>query len=100
MFLVIWEYEVAKENQEKFKRIYGVNGKWIKLFQQDDGFLGTDLLKKSGKQSGFITIDKWLNEIAYLKFLEEYKIKYNRLDKECESLILKEKFIGTYSALK
>lgn len=100
MYIVIWEYEVHEDHLRDFLKSYGKDGVWYKFFQRDDNYLGTDLYRKTGTSIKFVTIDKWVNEIAYLKFKEEYRKEYERIDERFKEITLSEVFIGGFQQIE
>jgi len=40
MFLVLWEFEVKPECEERFERVYGTGGDWDSLFRRDSHMSG------------------------------------------------------------
>ena len=45
MFVAVWKYEVKEESIEKFEDLYGQEGKWVKLFKENAGYLITEFIK-------------------------------------------------------
>jgi hypothetical protein len=43
MFVILWEFEVKPGSEERFEKAYGPNGQWVRLFQGDPHFRGTQL---------------------------------------------------------
>jgi heme-degrading monooxygenase HmoA len=92
MYIVLWEYVVRSGHQAEFEKIYGASGDWVQLFQQADGYLGTDLVHDSPQH--YITIDHWISSQAYETFHKQYRAAYRALDARCQALTEREKLVG------
>ncbi len=68
MFLVLWEYEVKAECEERFQQIYNQNGDWVKLFCTDPSFEKTVLVRDPSRAHVFLTLDFWHSRDAYHSF--------------------------------
>ena len=101
MYIILWEYIVRAGHEAEFEKIYGVRGDWVKLFEQGEGYLGTDLVRDPDTLRHYITIDHWISSKAYETFHKQYRAVYRALDARCQSLTEDEKWIGAgdiYSA--
>jgi heme-degrading monooxygenase HmoA len=85
---------VRHERVDEFERIYGESGSWVELFQNGDGYLGTELLRNSSHLPHYITIDRWASATHYEAFLSQWKKEYEMLDTQCEGLTEQEKLVG------
>lgn len=99
MYIIFWEYEVNKDRQSEFEKLYAANGKWVDLFKRAEGYLGTELLKDATNTQRYITIDRWISREAYEDFLTQWKEEYNMLDERCEGLTSRETLIGKWITL-
>ena len=97
MFVALWEFEVKPGSKEKFEEVYGANGAWAKLFLQDSQYKGTRLVKDVERERVYLTLDFWESREAYEKFKKENAAEYDRIDKECEGMTVREDRIGEYS---
>jgi hypothetical protein len=43
VFIIIWRYTVASDRDDDFRSAYGPRGEWSRLFDPDNGYLGTEL---------------------------------------------------------
>jgi hypothetical protein len=50
LFVALWEFEVKPGYEEKFEKVYGVEGEWAKLFLQDCMYKGTRLVKDVARE--------------------------------------------------
>lgn len=96
MFIVIWKYEVSKIFKKDFEELYGQNGKWVKLFQTSKGYLETQLIKDVSESNQYVTIDKWVSQSKYEKFLTENKEQFEIIDAEGENFTTSETKIGWF----
>ena len=91
MFLALWEFEVKRGSEEKFEEVYGAEGAWAKLFARDAAYRGTRLVKDVKRERVYLTLDFWETREAYEKFKKENAGEYERIDRECEGMTVKEK---------
>ena len=96
MHIIVWQFEVTRENIEEFKTIYGAEGEWAKLFSLGSGYLGTELLQSLDSNSRFITLDRWQSRDSFDGFKQQYAAAYAQLDARCDGLTLHEEKIGEY----
>jgi hypothetical protein len=40
-YVVVWEFRVRPELEEKFEDAYGSEGGWARLFKQNESYIGT-----------------------------------------------------------
>jgi len=100
LFVALWEFEVKPGDEEKFEKVYGADGAWAKLFLQDPQYRGTRLVKDVERDRVYLTLDFWETRDAYEKFKEENAAEYERIDRECEGMTVREVKIGEYSRAK
>jgi heme-degrading monooxygenase HmoA len=86
MYVRVWEYEVASEHVDAFVAAYGATGEWARLFQRGRGHLGTELYRRTGDETRFITVDRWADEESWGAFLEGWAGPYQELDAVMDSL--------------
>ena len=101
MYIILWEYIVRAGHEVEFEKIYGAHGDWVQLFEQADGYLGTDLVRDPDTLLHYITIDHWTSFRAYDVFHKNHRTAYKALDARCQSLTESEKWMGAgdiYSA--
>jgi heme-degrading monooxygenase HmoA len=91
LFLALWEFEVKRGSEEKFEEVYGAEGAWAKLFARDAAYRGTRLVKDVKRERVYLTLDFWETREAYEKFKKENAGEYERIDRECEGMTVKEK---------
>jgi heme-degrading monooxygenase HmoA len=93
MFVILWEFEVKPGNEERFERVYGPEGAWTQLFQQDVHYRGTKLLRDVSRSLHFFTLDHWDFESAYRAFLARHTAAYQELDRSCADLTDRERHV-------
>src|SRR5690606_40392536 len=98
-FVYIWEYSVDDDCIVSFKKIYGPDGDWVKLFRRAEGYVRTDLLSDQNNPNRFITIDVWKSKAHRDNFRREYSEEFEKLDQYAESYTRSEKPLGEFDAL-
>ncbi len=97
MFIIIWQYQVKKENTKKFEEIYSANGDWAKLFKKSAGYLGTELFQDITNLQTYLTIDRWESELDFQAFQTQWQAEYKLLDEQCEELTEFETLLGRWN---
>jgi heme-degrading monooxygenase HmoA len=95
-YTYIWEFQVRPGKQTEFERIYGPDGRWVELFRQAAGYVGTLLLKDRAVENRYVTIDRWRHERDYKEFRARFAKEYQALDAECQDLTIREISLGEY----
>jgi heme-degrading monooxygenase HmoA len=91
MFVILWEFEVKPGSDDRFQRVYGPEGDWVRLFRRDPHFRGTQLLRDCFRPLFYFTIDLWDSEAAYQAFVDANRTAYEELDRAGEGLTLQER---------
>jgi len=99
MFVAVWKYEVKEESIKKFEDLYGQEGKWVKLFNENAGYLVTEFIKNIYQPYVYITIDKWESRYHYQNYLDKNENKIMEIDAEGEDLTLNEDKIGWFETV-
>jgi heme-degrading monooxygenase HmoA len=94
LFVALWEFEVKSGCEEKFEEVYGPSGAWARLFAQDMAYKGTRLVKDVERERVYLTLDFWETREAYEAFKNVHAEEYERIDKECEGMTVREKKLG------
>jgi hypothetical protein len=100
MFLVLWEFEVKPDKEERFESVYGASGAWQELFRRDTNFQKTLVLRDPFRPRVYVTLDFWYLRDAYHRFKEKYADEYHRIDKSCEDLTLSQRSLGEFEICK
>ena len=95
-YLVVWEFRAKKGAVKGFRRVYGPEGDWAKLFRQDRSFMGTELVCDAKDSRRFLTLDHWSSQGAYARFRKKHGAEYAALDEKCERLTEHEVKIGEF----
>jgi heme-degrading monooxygenase HmoA len=98
VFVRIWQFRVASERAEEFRRVYGPAGAWAELFAREIGFLGTELLQSTSDPDIFVTMDSWDSTEAWAAFLRAWGDDYTALDHQTQSLVTSEDEIGAFES--
>jgi heme-degrading monooxygenase HmoA len=96
LFVALWEFEVKPGYEKKFEEVYGAEGVWVKLFLQDSQYRGTRLVRDTARERVYLTLDFWETREAHEWFKKENAAEYERIDKECEGMTVREKKLGEY----
>jgi heme-degrading monooxygenase HmoA len=97
MFVILWEYEVKPDSEDRFQKAYGPDGPWVRLFQCAPHFCGTQLRRDPARPLFYFTIDFWDSEASFEAFLETNRVAYEAIDRETEGLTLFERKIISFS---
>ena len=95
MFVVIWEYEVRAGGDAAFETLYGAEGAWVELFRAYAGYVGTELLRGTGRH--YLSIDRWTSAAAYEAFLVAAQPRYAAIDEQGDAVTLSERRVGAYT---
>jgi heme-degrading monooxygenase HmoA len=85
-YMTVWTYRVRPGLQDAFRRIYGPQGDWARLFRLAPGYIRTELYRDIGQSDRFLTIDYWESEQAWDSFRTRFAFEYERLDQEYAEL--------------
>ena len=97
-FVYLWEYVVKDEAVATFRRIYGPEGDWARLFSRSDDYLRTELYQDVDEPTRFITCDFWISRAARDAFRLQFREDFDRLDHRCEELTVEERCLGDFNA--
>lgn len=86
MHVVSWRFQVKPDRIVEFKKEYGPDGSWAKLFQRGDGYLKTDLIPNQKQPAEFTTVDYWKSKDDYDRFRAANRDEYDRLDRQLAQL--------------
>ena len=98
-YIIIWEFHVRPGSETQFEQAYGPDGDWVRLFQQDKGYIQTELLRDEKNQGRYLTVDHWASRTAYERFREQRVGDYERLDGDCAHLTEREIHLGSYEGV-
>jgi heme-degrading monooxygenase HmoA len=99
MYVVLWRFTPVVGREGEFERVYGPSGEWALLFRRDDGYLGTELFRRSEGPREYLTLDRWVSRDAYESFRARFSSEYRRLDGRLEELTEEETPLGAFEAL-
>jgi len=99
MYVVLWRFRPLVGRESEFERAYGPSGQWAQLFRRGDGYLGTELLRRSDDSREYLTLDRWSSRAAYEAFRVRWSSEYRRLDLRLEELTEEEAPFGAFKAL-
>ncbi len=96
MFQILWEFETTGEHADAFAEAYGPAGPWVRFFEPAEGYLGTELFRRTVSPPCFLTLDRWETRAAYETFRRERAAEYTALDAACEGLTVRERFLAAW----
>ncbi len=99
MYFVPWRFWPVVGRENGLGRSYGHSGGWARPFRRGDGYLGTELLRRSGGSRECLALDRWASCAAYEAFRARWNSGYRRLDHRLEELNEEEARLGTFEAL-
>jgi heme-degrading monooxygenase HmoA len=94
--LRIWKFRPPAGREQEFAGAYGSGGDWAQLFGRASGYLGTRLLKPSGSDDWWLTIDRWASEGDFDAFQQSFGEDYRALDSQLEGVAGQEEFVGAF----
>jgi hypothetical protein len=96
MFLALWEYEVKPGCEERFEKVYGPEGDWVRLFQKDSHHDQTRLVRDAFRRGGYLTMEFWQSRGAFEKFMAGHRAEYQEIDAIGEEMTVKERRVGWF----
>jgi heme-degrading monooxygenase HmoA len=96
MLVIVWRFRPAAGREADFRRAYGPDGAWARLFARAPGYLGTELLRDRAGGVAWITIDRWRSALEHAAFASRHADAYAALDRECAALTAHEEKLGEY----
>ena len=99
MYIVLWRFRPFKDRESEFERAYGPSGEWRRLFQHGEGYLGTELLRRSDDAREYQVLDRWTSRAAYEVFRARFSGEYRQLDGRLEELTEEEAPMGTFETI-
>jgi hypothetical protein len=95
-YLIVWEFRVRSGMVKRFERMYGSDGGWARLFEQDESYIGTELIHDLKAGRSYVTLDFWVSQKAYDAFRKQNLARYKALDQKCEEMTEGEREIGRF----
>ena len=92
----VWLFVPPPDRHEEFRKAYGADGDWARLFASSEAFLGTRLLRACEPAGWWMTIDSWASEAAFDQFHARHGPAYRRLDSALEGVAGEERFVGAF----
>ena len=99
MYVILWRFRPLVGREGEFERAYGPSGEWALLFGHAEGYLGSDLLRRSEDPKEYLTLDRWVSRAAYQTFRARFGSEYRRLDGQLEDLTEEETPLGAFEVL-
>jgi heme-degrading monooxygenase HmoA len=99
MYVILWRFRPLEGRESEFEGAYGPSGEWALLFGRGDGYLGSELLRRSEDSTEYLTLDRWVSRAAYETFRSHFSSEYRRLDRLFEGLTEEETPLGAFEVL-
>jgi heme-degrading monooxygenase HmoA len=99
MIATIWRFHVRPDAVAAFESAYGARGDWARLFERQDGYDGTELLRLDGAAPVYLTIDRWRDRAAFERAKQAFADDYAELDRRCEALTSEETWLGLHAVV-
>jgi heme-degrading monooxygenase HmoA len=99
VYVVLWRFRPLVGRESEFEHAYGPSGEWAQLFRRDDGYLGTELLRRSDDPRDYLALDRWISRAAYEAFRVRWSDEYWRLDHRLEALTEEETPLGAFEVI-
>jgi len=99
MIHIIWRFRAKLDQVGHFRRIYGEDGEWAKLFSHSPDYRGTLLLQDTSDPLLFMVIDRWSAGESFTIFRKKYGREYELLDQQCLELTDEETLVGHFVEL-
>jgi heme-degrading monooxygenase HmoA len=96
VFQILWQFDTTEERAAEFAEAYGPSGPWVRFFELAEGYLGTELFRRTVSPPCFLTLDRWATRAAYEAFRRERAAEYTALDTACEGLTVRERFLDAW----
>jgi hypothetical protein len=93
---IIWEFRVKPEKARTFEQHYCGSGSWAQFFRKGAGFRDTVLIQDEQDANRYLTIDTWEALHWFDSFKEQFRVEYEKIDKEFEDLTESERRIGVF----
>jgi heme-degrading monooxygenase HmoA len=97
VFVVVWTFDVVPGREHAFCEAYGPRGRWFELFGRWPGFVEIELIELHPGR--YLTLDRWVDEAAYRRFMDEAASDYQELDGDLAGLCSEEVLVGRGVAL-
>ena len=97
MYIIIWEFQPKRGFEKEFQAAYNADGVWAQFFKKGKGFVRTELFRDTSSETRFLTMDYWSSQETYEAFRAQHVSQYQVIDKQCESLIVRETHIGSFT---
>jgi heme-degrading monooxygenase HmoA len=98
VFHILWQFETTEDGCAAFEETYGPAGPWVRFFTEAEGYLGTELFRRTTRPPCYLTLDRWRTREAYEAFRRERAVEYSALDAACEGLTSRELFVSAWEA--
>jgi heme-degrading monooxygenase HmoA len=89
MFTRVWDYDVVPELRSRFEEVYGPQGEWAALFQQADGYGGTQLFIDALDPNHYLTVDRWTDRASWERFATDHEEAYRELGERHSALTVR-----------
>lgn len=97
MLRIVWRFRAKASRLGDFRRTYGGEGEWARLFARDPDYRGTQLLQDTADPLVFLVVDSWVAADSFTRFRQQFGHDYERLDELCLELTDEETPLGVFT---
>jgi quinol monooxygenase YgiN len=96
---VVWNIEIAPNQNDDFERFYGADGEWTALSRRSRSFLGSSFLRDLANPARYLLIEYWSEMVVYEKHLSDFGREVESLEEERNRFVVRMEALGVFSAL-
>lgn len=96
IYVRIWEFMAKPEARLEFENLYGPDGEWVQLFRRSKAFLGTEFLHDVSAANRYVTLDYFVSQAGFDRFLRDFRQEYEALDRRSDCVRAYEREIGAF----
>jgi quinol monooxygenase YgiN len=96
---VVWNIEIAPDQNEAFERFYGADGEWTALSRRSRSFLGSSFLRDLARPEHYLLVEYWSEMLVYERHLADFGSEMQTLEEQRNRFIVRLEALGVFSAL-
>jgi hypothetical protein len=96
---IVWNIEIAPDQNESFERFYGADGDWTALSRRSRSFLGSSFLRDLARPERYMLVEYWSEMVVYEKHLADFGDEVKSLEDERQRFVQKMEAVGIFTAL-
>jgi heme-degrading monooxygenase HmoA len=99
MYCILWQFTIRDSQKAGFVSAYSPAGAWAKLFARSPDFVATELIHDVQDPTRYLTVDRWKSAAAYETFARTFRLEYQTLDAQFQSLSSEQQLIGHFESV-